>query len=231
MFDLRWSKAGLIGILLLLGVAAKAQRNNPFYDNKRIHYGFLVGLNWSTFHLGFDARGMALNDTLRYIEPTWGPGFQLGVLADLRLNHYMTLRLTPTLMFSQRNLEYSFENRVYNTRKAVQVASLDFPLLVKWRSERINNYRIYVITGAKYGIDMASQERVVEDVERVKTIRHDVGYEIGVGMDLYLPYFKLSPELKFASGFRNILVPEPHVFSAPLQMLRARTIILSFNFE
>lgn len=231
MFDLRWSKAGLIACLLLFAVVAKAQRNNPYYDKKRLHYGFLVGLNSSTFHMQVDAFDAARNDTLHYIEPGWGPGFQLGVIGDLRLNHYMTLRLTPTLMFSQRNLLYSFENPVYNIRRAVQVASVDLPLLIKWRSERINNYRVYLVTGAKYGIDMASQERVVEDVERVKTMRHDIGYEIGLGFDFYLPYFKFSPEIKFSSGLRNILVPENHVYAAPLEGLRARTIIISFNFE
>jgi hypothetical protein len=232
MFDLRWSKAAILGLLLLLlSSGVSAQRNNPYYDNKPLHFGFLVGLNFSTVHMRLNAPAVYQNDTLRYIDPSWGPGFQLGVISDLRLNDYMTLRFTPTLMFSQRNVYYTFENPGRDTRKVVQVANVDLPLNIKWRSERINNYRIYVLSGMKYSIDMASQERVVEDVERVKLARHDIAYEVGVGLDLYLPYFKFSPELKFSQGIRNLLVPEIHQYSASLLGLQSRSIIISFNFE
>ncbi|MFN3530174.1 MAG: porin family protein [Bacteroidia bacterium] len=232
MFDLRWSK-GLIIALVLLGwsTLSLAQRNNPYYDNKKIHFGFHVGYNSSTLHMGINSPRYLFNDTLEYIEPSYGPGFQLGVIGDLRMNEYMTLRFTPTLMFSQRNIQYYFENPLYNIRRAIQVANVDLPLAIKWRSERINNYRIYLITGVKHSIDMASQERVVEDVERVKLRRHDFSYEIGIGADIYLPFFKFSPEIRFAQGLRNIVVPETHVYTSPLEHLRARTIIISFNFE
>lgn len=232
MFDLRWRKSSLIAFgLLLFALAGHAQRNNPYYDDKPLHFGFHVGMNFSTFHLRLDQQRLMANDTLRYIDPNWGPGFQLGVIADARLSEYATLRFTPTLMFSQRNVQYSFENPFNNIRRAVQVANIDIPLAVKWRSTRINNYRVYLITGMKYTIDMASQERVVADVERLKVRRHDAAYEVGLGFDFYLPFFKFSPEIRFAQGIRNIMVPEPHVYSNPIDALRARTIIITFNFE
>lgn len=71
----------------------------------------------------------------------------------------------------------------------------------------------------------------MEDVERVKIIRGDLAYEIGLGIDLYLPFFKFSPEIKFVQGLNNLLVPETHRYSSPLDGLRARTIMISFNFE
>jgi hypothetical protein len=231
MLHIRRSKAALTLLLLVFGTGAMAQRNNPYYDNKQLHFGFHVGLNSSTFNMRIDGQKYQLNDTLHYVVPTWGPGFHLGVISDYRLNEYMTVRFTPTLMFSQRNVEYTFENPLNNIRRVVQVANVDLPVAVKWRSERIDNYRVYLISGFKYSIDMASQERVVEDIERVKVRRHDVAYEVGIGFDFYLPFFKFSPEIRFAQGLRDILVPESHVFSNPLYALRARTIIISFNFE
>jgi hypothetical protein len=232
MFDIRWSKGLILALLLLFaGQAAVAQKNNPFYDDKPIHFGFLVGLNYSTLQMRLNAPAVYANDTMRYIDPNWGPGFQLGVISDLRMNEHMTLRFTPTLMFSQRNLQYSFENPLYDIRKAIQVANVDLPLNIKWRSDRINNYRVYLISGFKYSIDMASQQRVVEDVERVKLMRHDFAYELGIGVDLYLPFFKLSPELKFSQGMRNLMVPEAHKYAASILGLQSRSIIISFNFE
>lgn len=232
MFDLRWSKGLIVALLLLCaGQAAVAQKNNPYYDDKPIHFGFLVGLNYSTLQMQLNAPAVYSNDTLRYIDPNWGPGFHLGVISDLRMNEHMTLRFTPTLMFSQRNLQYSFENPLNDIRKAIQVANVDLPINIKWRSDRINNYRVYLISGFKYSIDMASQQRVVEDVERVKLMRHDFAYEVGIGMDLYLPFFKLSPELKFSQGIRNLMVPETHKFAASILGLQSRSVIISFNFE
>lgn len=232
MFDLRWRKSSLIALLLFLFASAShAQRNNPYYDDKPLHFGFHVGMNYSTFHMRLDQRRLMANDSLHYIDPGWGPGFQLGVIGDARLSEHATLRFTPTLMFSQRNVQYSFENPLNDIRRAVQVANIDLPLAIKWRSSRINNYRVYLISGVKYTIDMASQERVVEDVQRLKVRRHDVAYEVGLGFDFYLPFFKFSPEIRFAQGLRNILVPETHVYSNPIDALRARTIIVTFNFE
>ncbi len=223
------------GLVLLLGLLAASpvlgQRNNPYYDDKTIHFGFLVGYNSSTFHLQPNAARYVLNDTMTYMAPSWGPGFQLGIISDLRLAEHATLRFTPTLMFSQRNIQYSFVNPLNDIRRSLQIANVDLPLLLKFRSDRIDNFRMYTIGGFKYSIDMASQEKVVEDVERVKIIRTDIAYEIGFGFDFYLPYFKFSPEIKFAQGLRNVLVPETHVYSNPIEGLRGRTIMISLNFE
>ena len=223
------------GLVLLFGLMASnqllAQRNNPYYDDKTIHFGFLVGYNSSTFHLQPNAARYLLNDTMTYMAPSWGPGFQLGIISDLRLAEHATLRFTPTLMFSQRNIQYSFVNPLNDIRRSLQIANVDIPLLLKFRSDRIDNFRMYAIGGFKYSIDMASQEKVVEDVQRVKIIRNDISYEIGFGFDFYLPYFKFSPEIKLAQGIRNVLVPESHVYSNPIEGLRARTIMISFNFE
>ncbi len=232
MLDIRWRKIScLIAVLLLVAPWASAQRNNPYYDDKTIHFGFLVGLNSSTFSMQHHAANYLLNDSMTYIQPSWGPGFHLGIIGDLRLAEHATLRFSPTLMFSQRNIDYSFVNPLNDIRRSIQVANVDIPLLLKFRSDRIDNFRMYMIGGMKYTIDMASQEKVVEDIERVKIIRNDLAYEVGIGFDFYLPYFKFSPEIKFAQGLNNVLVPEKHVYSNPIEALRARTIMISFNFE
>jgi hypothetical protein len=218
----------------ILGLSAsnlQAQMNFSHYDEKAVHFGFLVGLNSSGFAMSLDDAVLERDDSLRYVRSGHGPGFQLGVVSDFRMAEHAALRFTPTLMFLQRDMYYSYTRPNSDLRKSVQMANLDFPLLFKWRSDRIRNYRMYVVGGFKYSIDMASQERVVDDVERVKLRRHDYSFDVGVGMDLYFPFFKMSPELRFSQGIRNTLVPEKHIYSAPLDALLGRTIILSIHFE
>ena len=56
---------------------------------------------------------------------------------------------------------------------------------------------------------MVSQAKVkAKDKEFVKLARQDYGYEIGVGVDFYMPMFKLSPEIKMYHGLKNLLVKE-----------------------
>ena len=224
----------LLLLLAITGVYTKnvrAQMNFSHYDEKLVHFGFLVGVNTSGFAMSLDDAVLERDDSLRYVRSGHGPGFQLGVVSDLRLAKHTALRFTPTLMFLQRDMHYTYTRPSSDVRKSVQMANLDLPVLFKLRSGRIRNYKIYVVGGFKYSIDMASQERVVDDVERVKLRRHDYSFDVGVGMDLYFPFFKMSPELRFSQGIRNTLVPEKHIYSAPLDALLGRTIILSFHFE
>jgi hypothetical protein len=225
--DLFWATVGV----LLWALPCSAQYN-AYYDTKTLHFGFHVGFNSSSHrvHLS-DSLNVTGATNLRYITPGFGPGFQLGIISDLRLHEYLALRFTPTLMFSQRNFSYQFQNNNKPTPKSVQMANVDLPLTVKFRSKRMKNYRVYVLGGLKGMIDMASQEKVVDDIDKVKLRRLDFAYETGMGLDLYLPYFKLSPEIRVANGFRNVLVPETHVYSNFMESLRSRTWIFSFTFE
>ena len=67
----------------------------------------------------------------------------------------------------------------------------------------------------------------------------DYGVEVGVGIDFYLPYFKLCPELKFYFGLGDVLERErPEIaditdmkYTHALSKLTSRLIVLSFNFE
>ena len=53
----------------------------------------------------------------------------------------------------------------------------------------------------------------------------------GIGFDLYFEYFKLSPEIKLSNSFGNVLLPETHPFSAPINKLSLHTIMFSLYFE
>lgn len=227
-----WLGLGLLVTGGWLWAPSALAQNNAYYDTKAFHFGFHVGINRSSHHLLLkDSLTLPGLTNLNYVSPVFGPGFQLGIVSDARLHEYLALRFTPTLMFSQRNFLFDFANQSLPVKKSIQMANVDLPLTLKFRSKRMKDYRVYVLGGLKASIDMASQEKVVDDVDRVKLRRMDYSVETGVGLDLYLQYFKLSPEIKVANGLRNVMVPEQHVYANFIQSLRSRTWIVSFTFE
>jgi len=240
MFKISGIKFILIS-LLLLPLCSNAQLdevpiNLPKYDKRKIHFGFALGFNSANFVV--DRVGnFKVSDTIYTVESNAISGLNLGILANLRLGEYFDFRFIPTLAFNQRNLYYHFiyydtiQSESFIT-KNVESTYLEFPFLIKFKSARKDNYRVYVIAGMKYGIDMVSQAKVKsKEKDVVKLIRNDYGYEIGIGFDFYLSYFKFSPEIKMYNGLKNLLLKENTQFVNPIDALYAKTFVVSLLFE
>jgi len=227
-------------LMLLMASSAYAQRrqvmNLPKYDRTRIHFGFVLGLNISKFRVN-PVEDLRIIDTVYSIVPKATSGLNLGIVSNVKLGEHWDFRFIPALAFTQRNLEYAMVYTDSNFSeetivKQVESTYLEFPFLFKFKSSRIDNYRVYVLAGWKFGIDMVSQAKVLaKDKEIVKLNKHDNGYEIGVGFDFYMTYFKFSPELKMYNGVKNILVQDGRRFSSPLNGLYSKTFVISFLFE
>jgi len=229
----------LLVLLLLKTAFVFAQmdnepRNLPKYDHQKAHFGFTLGINTSSFLI--DRVGdLKIRDSIYSIEGSSVSGLNLGIISNLKLGEHFDLRFIPTLSFGQRNLKYHF---IYNdssevfTDKQIESTYLEFPFYLKFKSKRVNNYRIYVFGGYKFAIDMVSQAKVQNrDKDVVKLRRNDNGYEIGLGVDFYLTYFKFAPEIKMYHGLRNLLIKEDTPFSSPLEALYSKTFAISFTFE
>src|SRR4030095_15047459 len=120
-------------------------------------------------------------DSLFVVESDKQTGFNLGIIGNLRMGEHFDLRFVPDLAFSQRNLEYTFNDNGKSTTvvKEIESTFLEFPLDLKYKSVRVNNYRIYVLAGLKYTIDMVSQAKVEnQDKDFVKLRKNDYGYQI-----------------------------------------------------
>lgn len=228
---------GCLLVLMTVSIDSYSQRkkvqNLPKYDKQRVHFGFLLGINSTDFVI---RRVDNFNkiDTLYTIESDAQTGFNLGIIANLRLAENFDLRFVPDLAFSQRNLEYTFypDGIKTTTIKQIESTLLEFPLELKFKSNRVNNYRVYVIAGAKYSIDMVSQAKVESaDKEFVKLQKNDYGYQVGFGFDFYLERFKFSPEIKMYNGLRNLLVDDPKIFSSSMESLKSKIFLISFTFE
>jgi len=209
--------------------------NLPNYDKQTIHFGFLLGVNSFTF-TPTPIEDMRLLDSLLIVEPQSALGFGIGIVSNLHLGDNFDLRFLPTLSFGERLLNYSIglpsQDSMFVRPKRVESTLLEFPLLLKFKSARLNNGRAYIIGGIKPVIDLASQDKVDDQGERIlKLKRNDFNYEIGFGIDLYSQYFKFTPEVKMAYGLNNLLVKDGNIYTDGLSAVHSKAFYLSFTFE
>ena len=232
------SRLILLLIILLCGtlrVSAQHQivKNLEKYDTQWIHFGFLLGVNSADFKVELND-SFHKQDSAIVITPIKQPGFNLGIIADVRIVDNLHFQFAPTLSFGQRNIEYQMvyaSGKEQIVIKKVESTFLEFPFELKLRSNRINNYRIYAISGFKYMVDMVSQAKVENDEQLVKLEKNDYGYTLGFGFDFYMPLFKFSPEIKMFQGIPNTLTADPAVYTTSLKSLKSRIFTVSLIFQ
>lgn len=235
----------LFGLLLWLFAApmVKGQyqsgvkmENLPNFDQRKFHFGFLLSYNNSDFYIRQSPSSLFV-DSLKVLDHLRQPGFNLGIVASVNLNKNLSIRFLPGLSFQERILQYEFLNAQGTSSffsKPVESTNLEFPLLAKVRSDRINNFAVYMILGGKVSLDMASQKDVdqtLDDEVVIKLQQFDYGVEAGAGVDLFLMYFKFGIELKHGIGIPNLLIDDGTRFSSPIESLRSKTWVLTFTFE
>ena len=228
----------LIFVLLATPSFSNAQRhkkpqNLVRYDFKKIHFGFSLGINALNFNIKKNDDFLA-NDSLLSMLSQDQKGFNLGIVSNLRIGKYTDLRFIPTLVFGERILNYQFTDQNNNSLKSKRIEStlIDFPISLKYKSERYNNFRTYVMCGVKYSLDIASQSTIDDEgQELVKLNNHDIMIEGGFGIDFYLQYFKFSPQIKISHGIINILSRDKTVYTQTINNLKTSGWMLSFTFE
>ena len=211
----------------------KKPQNLPRYDFKKIHFGFTLGINSLNFHINKN-NDFLINDTLLTMLAEDQKGFNLGIVSNLRLGRYTDLRFIPTLVFGERILNYKFndQNNLLLQDKRIESTLIDFPISLKYKSDRYNNFRTYIICGIKYSLDIASQSEIDDEgQEIVKLNNHDLMIEGGFGIDFYLQYFKFSPQIKLSHGIINVLSKDNTLYTETINNLKTTSWMLSFTFE
>lgn len=192
-------------------------KNIPTEDDKKLNWGYLLGLNRYGFAVEYEA-GAGATDQVVVAEQT---GFQVGLIGEYRLNNFSDLRLEPALVISSRTLE--------NLPNSPQAKStyINLPVLMKVSTLRFANVKPYIVAGPSVSINLNSQENTEPDVTVLKTKTFNYGYELGIGVDLYMPYFKFSPSIRGVFGQSNELVSDlPNV-----QGIYTRGVFLMLTFE
>ena len=229
----------VFGIVLLSSIgtinAQQGRKNLAAFDSKKYHFGFALSGNRSDFNVELtpDLTG---GDSLQSIINQPQAGFDLGLVASWDATKNFHVRFVPGLSFQDRSLEYRFGNDGESDLKVRRTESvyLNFPLLLKLRTDRIGNFAAYAIVGGKFSKDMQSQEETNQQLASDFILRLESGnssIDLGAGVDIFLPFFKFSIEGKFELGNRSILIQDYSRYSAPLQSLKTRSFILSLCFE
>ncbi|WP_316822412.1 outer membrane beta-barrel protein [Pedobacter gandavensis] len=249
-------KSFLFSLFMLVAGIANAQNWGGGIDDTDLHFGFTFQYISSEYKLlkktDWKESPGGIADLPDYVprglsaiaaKPT--PGFGIGFVVNQKVLENVDLRLTPILVFNDRVLNYRFENipvspgqEFLEVEKKVQSTLVEFPLGLKIKSNRRNNFRAYMIGGLKYSMDISSRKKsdntkVDNPMEMfLNNKRNYLSYEAGLGMDLYFEYFKMSPELKLSYSFDSVMKREmPHVFSNPIDKLMLRHVTFSLFFE
>lgn len=232
----------LLATFLLLPSAVSARPgekpdNRPYADLKRWHLGFSVGTHIQD--LSFTHNGFITENGERWVAevPTFSPGFCIGVLADLRLHRYLNLRFSPGMYFGSKGIEmidYNAEQPV-TERQNVKSALVVLPVDLKISGDRMRNVRPYITLGTMATFDIGKKRS-----ETLMFKKGDFFLTAGLGLDFYLPFFKLDPEIKFCFGMTDVLrhkrpdlddAPEMMKMTSSLSKVKQNMVVLTFHFE
>ena len=224
--------------LMLLPLVAVAQerkvQNKPYIDYRRLHYGFFVGTHIQDME--FMNNGYVTENGEEWYADIadYNPGLSVGVLADLRLGEYFSLRALPTMHFGQNTIVFREQNSGEVSRQQVKTTYIALPFHVKYSAERFNNYRPYITAGVSPMVNLT-----VKKQKQLLLKKFDFMVEVGMGCDFYLPFFKLIPEVKFAFSLLDVLETERKdlldanymKFTQSVDKVTSKMITLSLYFE
>lgn len=229
----------IINTLLIISAGLYGQKEKPmnksWYDEKLLHFGFSLGFN--TMDFGITPSQQYFEVDSLYPEVTrLNPGINIQIVTDLHPSKYLDIRFLPGVSFGQRNIRYYKNQVLFNEQQRLESSFLEFPVLLKYKGDRLNNVRPYVVTGLNFRYDLAARKDWDEDKPiYIKIRKPDLYYEAGAGLDFYLMYFKLSVELKASRGIRNIIdeetAPGHPEFRNAIDRMRSQIWIIAFHFE
>lgn len=204
------------------------------YDGRWFHPGLYFAPGYSRFFLEQSATYIQRQNLTA--NAIISPDFGVGIIGDVRLGNPQSpfiLRFAPGVNFRTRRVEFGAHGGTSPDSVFTQEISstvIDFPVLLKYQSERRRNTRVYMIAGVKPSVSVTTR-RTDPLRNQLAVNDNDLTLEYGVGLDLFYPLFKFAPELRFSYGLHNLLVNQPNAYSQSLQSLRTNTVTLYLNIQ
>ncbi len=233
-FNIPLSKIGFALLLILFITnrlyAQDEKMYNAEHDEKPYYFGITLGFNTAQYKV-FNSKYFIDNDTIKNITPTWKPGFQLGIMGNLRLTSFVDLRAVPSFMLREKGLIFTtYQDSVIT--HSLESILFSMPIEAKFKSDRQRNFRFYVAAGAKLDFDFNANAKSKRSNEIIKVKPFDYGYNLGLGFEFYYPNFIFAPEIKVSNGLGNTLLRnEGEPTNKAIDRLTTRMIIISFHIE
>jgi len=205
-------------------------------DKKRLRFGYYVGLN-------------SVGAKMEYLPTSSGqpyslsikakPSFDVGLLADVRINEFLNIRFHPGVAFVEREIRFPFSEEILSKpliERNVKSNYVRLPVGIKLNARRIRNARPFLMGSMSYNTNITSEETNPEDntsgTFRMK--RNMYAWEFAIGTDIYFPYFKFTPSLHGLFALNNEIVPDndPNSpFTRYITSMKSRGVFLRFTFE
>ncbi len=231
-------------LILLLGfslssLSVYSQASKPpnlvLMDYQQFHFGYSVGFNFMSFTVienpGYKA------SLVQY------PGLNINLVTNYRLGKNLDIRALPGIQFCQRDL--TIENLETKTPQSWQIESVyvDFPIDLKYRADRVNNFAPYLIAGFCPRLELLGAELKQWEPGPRMLRMFDAYPELGFGIDFYMQQVKVAAELKFSVSLfnavfdmtqgseYNTIAPKYANYVNGVEKITSRMVILAIHIE
>lgn len=211
-------------------------KNQENIDKMKYSWGYYLGFNDYDFNFDYI-------QNREDIQTQKSLGFNVGLIGNMRINDHLDLRLEPGLIITRRNLMYDenyFQGMDFNNSdliREVRSTYIHFPLLLKFSAKRFNNIKPFIVGGFSAALNLSSNEENPEDntVGQFRTKRGMLFYELGIGIDLYLFWFKFTPSIRGIFAINDELIRDNDNANSPwtgnVHTMKTRGLFINFTFQ
>jgi hypothetical protein len=235
-------KVLLLIILLITVQSVSAQLfskervlNNENFDKPRLSYGYYLGFNVYDYNIDYAT-------DVKDVQVLKSTGLNVGLVGNIRINDYIDIRLEPGLVISRRELNYSntyFNGISYEERdlsREIQSTFVHVPLLIKFSTKRVNNIKPFIVGGFSTALNLSSQQNNPDDNSKntFRVTKNNLYYELGIGVDLFLTWFKFTPSLRGVFSIQDELVNDvdPNSpWTSNMTQMQTRGLFINFTFQ
>jgi len=211
----------------------RGNQNFRQFNQKAYYFGLTFGYNSTDFKVNHSRR-FILNDSFNITEGLSGPGLNVSMIANMKLGDHFDFRFLPGFSFVGRKLYYLGTDNETEQKRNIEGVLVQLPLQVRFKSDPFHDMRVYVLGGAKYTYDVASNSAIRREqgARLVRISPHDFSLEAGAGFQFFFPYFIFSPEIKLSQGIGNVLLYDGKLSqSTVIEKVFSRTFTISLHFE
>jgi hypothetical protein len=225
-----------LSLLTSIPVQSQTRGGNYNYQDHRsrnYYFGIALAYNRSDYKI-YRGKDFVNNPDIAGVVPARGPGFNLQIISNLKIGENFDIRFLPGFSFAERNIEFdSVRRKPKLLPNKIESVFVELPFHVRYKSAPYHDKRLFVMAGIKYSYDIQSKSRIRQVTSNaVRISPTDFQGELGVGMQMFFPFFIFSPELKFSHGLGNILIyRDGHQPTSVLEKLMSRTFTISLHFE
>lgn len=199
------------------------------FQNKRLYFGYFLGFNSYDFKIDYKTAGTD-------IQVKKSTGFNVGIVGDLKLHEYINLRFEPGLYYTTRELMFPNFTTESAALRQVNSTYIHLPLLLKFSSLRTGNIRPYILGGLSTTLNLSSNSKSIDDnsAQRFRVKPWTTNYELGLGIDLFTPYFIFSPSIRGVFGLKDELIrdADPNSpWTGNIESMKTRAVFINFTFH